>query len=266
MKKHLSHPLVYCLLSALFVGLFMFACLSGHAQTINPSDYAKDSAELAAGTQIIVQNVPASYVPIVALISAIAGLILAFLSHFDIKLFKKASVILVLLCLGTLANAQTISDAQMTKYYSKHMNKAVLLGNEKSLAPVSISGNLWFAGPNVGLEAMNVLTTGFKNFEMSGSILPSFSYGIGFGQYQNAANGTYNIQPDFMLNAIIAGGASFTPANIAKGNFQLGLSACIYKYANVGFVRDFAQSRWAFIAGASFALSNFKPGIGSFIF
>lgn len=120
MKKFIkTHPIFYFLTIAFLVCTFCFTCFklsadSIPAGTITNTQFVKDTATVNLVTNMLKQYLPAQWMPLVTFGSVLAIGLLVLLLHFDVKLFKKAApVILVLFMLG-------LNSCSVGKYITSH--------------------------------------------------------------------------------------------------------------------------------------------------
>lgn len=224
---------------------------------INAQQLATDTTLIHAIGNIVIQFLPAKWIPIAGSILMAFILLLVILSHMDIKLFKKASIILALLSIGYISNAQTIGNERMTKYYQRHPEKAVLLGGS---AP-STTGYILSLEPSFGLNALTI-QKGLNGWESSGIVAPAFTYGLSFGEY------TANVNNMTVANYLTIGAgiaAGIIPHSIIQGSFQSYGFVTIYNYATIGAGYDAITKKPFFGLAASVPLFTFKQGLGSYI-
>ena len=223
---------------------------------------ATDTAFIKIVGQVLTQLLPPKWAALIAALVVLLIGILVILSHMDIKLFKKAGVILLLLGAGTLLNAQVISNERMTKYYQKHPDKAMLLGPVTPGGPAtSTTGHILSMEPAFGLNALTI-QKGLSGWESSGIVAPSFTYGLSVGEYVANVN-NMTVTNYFTLGGGIAAGV--IPQSILSGSFQAYGFVTIYNYATLGAGFDAVTKKPFFGLGASVPLFTFKQGLGSYI-
>jgi len=226
---------------------------------ITAQQLASDTAMVSAVAQILTKLLPPQYVWIIAALVVLIIGFLVILSHMDVKLFKKSAVILLLLCAGTLVNAQVISNERMTKYYQKHPAKALLLGGTSTTA--TTTGHILSLEPSFGLNALTI-QKGLNGWESSGIVAPSFTYGLSFGEYTSNVN-NMTVANYLTLGAGIAAGV--IPQSVLSGSFQTYGFVTIYNYATLGAGYDAVTKKPFFGLAASVPLFTFKQGLGSYI-
>ena len=257
----------------LFVAFCLFSiCIFADTIPPLPHDtvhYVITSQQLASDTvliktigTIVMQFLPPKWAAVCGLLIGLLIFVLVILSHCDVKLFKRAAILLLLISLGFgMTNAQTISNERTNKYYAKHPSKAILLGQEGVTAPATTSGYIISLEPSFGLNALTV-QKGPSGWASSGSINPSFTYGLSFGEYTQSIN-NMQVANYFTLGAGLAAGV--IPSSVISGSFQTYGFATIYNYATIGAGYDVATRKPFFGIGASVPFFTFKQGLGSYI-
>jgi hypothetical protein len=179
---------------------------------------------------------------------------------------KKLLLISLGVALAIGLHAQTISADKAAK--SPALKKAAPITvsgvpmKALGVAATPASGHILYATPAVGIGALTI-TKSFDKWQATGTVNPSFAYGIGVGEYTTNPDGSYEIQPYVSCSAFVAAG--IIPQSILQGSFQVGGSLGVYKYANVAAGYD-AITKQPFIAlGANVSLFTFQKGLGSTI-
>jgi hypothetical protein len=210
---------------------------------------------------------------------------------------KKYLILLIAVCSIWELPAQTLSHDRVEKYKSKPHTQKVLKNRQgkkvaKSIkahpltsenetastgsivyepkvsapsptvvATIPASGTIIYSVPNIGLSAITIepYNTGWTT---QGSVVPSFSYSIGIGEYSTNLDGSLDVQPYINLGAFAAVG--YIPsANSAS--LQVGGELGIYKYTNLAIGYDLVTHKPFVGVGAAISLSTFKKGLGSTI-
>jgi len=221
-------------------------------------------------------------------------------SHFyktKTKDMKKYLILLSVCAIFATTQAQTLSHDRVEKYRNKTHTQRVLKNRQgkkvaKSIkahpltsenetastgsivyepkvsapsptvvATIPASGTIIYSVPNIGLSAITIepYNTGWTT---QGSVVPSFSYSIGIGEYSTNLDGSLDVQPYINLGAFAAVG--YIPsANSAS--LQVGGELGIYKYTNLAIGYDLVTHKPFVGVGAAISLSSFKKGLGSTI-